>query len=443
MFRWLLIPALFVLAPLSVHADVAVAKIFANNMVLQRGMKVPVWGKAAPGELVTVTFLEQKVAVKADEKGNWSLKLNELKEGGPYEMTVEGKNTVKFTNVLVGEVWVCSGQSNMAWTMSQLDKSGKITESAKFPKLRLNGGTWQECTPDSAIKFSATAYYFGVDLQKALGDVPVGLINRSVGGTSARPWTSKAAIAADSDLKPYQEAILKGGAGSLYEGHIRPLVPYAMRGVIWYQGESDASRPDEYTILFKTLIRSWRADWAQGEFPFLFMHLGATGGAAKDPSQIGWGPIREAQSAALVLPNTAVAAFHDSDSDLHPRKKEIAGARLALAARAIAYGEKIVYSGPQFDTLKIDGDKAIVSFKHAGGGLVAKGDVIKGFAIAGADGKFVWADAKIDGDKVVVSSKSVSQPAAVRYGFASNPQCTLYNRENLPALPFRTDRDKK
>lgn len=442
MARWFLIPALLLLAPLSAPAQVSVAKIFGNNMVLQRGMKVPVWGKAGAGEEVTVTFLEQKKSVKADAKGNWSVKLDELQAGGPHELTVAGKTTVKFANVLVGEVWVCSGQSNMQWTMAQLDKEGKLTADAKFPKLRLNGGAWQECTPESAHKFSATAYYFGIHLQKALGDVPVGLINRSVGGTSARLWTSKSAIDTDPEMQPFRAELSKG-VGGLYEGMIRPLIPYAMRGVIWYQGESDASRPAEYTALFRSMIRSWRADWGQGEFPFLFAHLGAIGGTAKDPSQVGWGPIREAQSAALELPATAVAAFHDSDSDLHPRRKELVGARLALAARAVAYGEKIVSSGPTFNSLKIDGDKAVVSFKSVGGGLVAKGDVLKGFAIAGADGKFVWADAKIDGDKVILSSKSVAQPVAVRYGFASNPQCTLYNREDLPALPFRTDRDKK
>jgi sialate O-acetylesterase len=449
MQRWLYPSSLFVMVftSLSARADVAPAKVFGNNMVLQRGMKVPVWGKAAAGEKVTVTLLDQKKTTKADKKGNWSVKLDELKAGGPYEMTVSGnKNTVTFKNVLVGEVWVCSGQSNMQWTIANTDKEGKSVADAKLPELRLNSGTWLECTPETAHKFSATAYYFGRDLQKALG-MPVGLINRSVGGTSARLWTSKSAIEAAPAMKPFLADLFPkdkgGGIGNLYEGNIRPLIPYAMRGVIWYQGESDANRPEEYTHLFKTLIRSWRADWGQGDFPFLFAHLGAIGGPVKDANQVGWGPIREAQSAALELPATAVAAFHDSDADLHPRRKDLVGARLALAARAIAYGEKIVYSGPAFDGVKFEGDKAIVSFKHVGGGLVVKGESLKGFAVAGKDGKFVMADAKIEGDKVVVSSKSVSAPAFVRYAFASNPQATLYNREDLPALPFRTDGKKK
>jgi sialate O-acetylesterase len=435
------------LAPLSAYADVVPAPVFGNNMVLQRGMKVPVWGKAAVGEEVTVTFLDQKKTTKADGKGHWSVQLDELKAGGPFELTVRGKNSLTFKNVLVGEVWVCSGQSNMQWTIANTDKEGKSVADAKLPELRLNGGAWVECTPETAHKFSATAYYFGRDLQKALG-VPVGLINRSVGGTSARLWTSKAAIEAAPAMKPFLDDLFpkekKAGVGNLYEGQIRPLIPYAMRGVIWYQGESDAGRPAEYTQLFKTMIRSWRADWGQGDFPFLFAHLGAIGGAVKDANQVGWGPIREAQSAALELPATAVAAFHDSDADLHPRRKDLVGARLALAARAVAYGEKIVSSGPTLDNIRFEGDKAIVSFKNLGGGLTVKGgEALKGFAIAGKDGKFVWADARIEGDKVVATSKAVPQPAFVRYAFSSNPQANLYNREGLPALPFRTDGNKK
>ncbi len=443
MQRLLVVSMLLFITPLAVHANVTVGGLFNNNMVLQRGMKVPVWGKAAPGEEVTVAFLEQKKTTKADDKGNWHVKLDELKAGGPFELTITGKNTLTFKNVLVGEVWVCSGQSNMQWTLSQTVKSA---DDANLPMLRLNGGSWQECTPETALKFSATGYHFGRELQKALG-VPVGLINRSVGGTSARSWVSKSAVESAPAMKPFLDELFpakKGGAiGGLYESFIRPLIPFGMRGVIWYQGESDASRPEEYTHLFKTLIQSWRADWGQGEFPFLFAHLGAIGGAVKDPSQVGWGPIREAQSAALDLPATAVAAFHDSDADLHPRRKELVGARLALAARRVAYGEKIVYSGPQFEAMKADGDKAILTFQHVGGGLVAKGDAVKGFAIAGADGKFVWADARIENDKVIAWSKDVPAPVFVRYAFASNPQCNLYNREGLPALPFRTDGKKK
>jgi sialate O-acetylesterase len=222
-------------------------------------------------------------------------------------------------------------------------------------------------------------------------------------------------------------------------GMIRPLQPMAIRGVVWYQGESDAGRPQEYAELIKTMIRSWRKDWGQGDFPFIYVHLGAIGPAPKTPADIGWGPIREAQDAALKLPNTGVAEFFDSDSDLHPRNKKLAGDRLALAARAIAYGEKIVYSGPVHDKIEKAGDALIVHFKSVGSGLVSTGDAVKGFAIAGKDGIFQWADVEIKGNTVRLTSKAVPVPEFVRYGYASNPRATLYNREDLPALPFRTD----
>lgn len=247
-------------------------------------------------------------------------------------------------------------------------------------------------------------------------------------------------------MKPFVEDILgkdgKGNPGNLYAGMIRPLQPMAIRGVIWYQGESDASRPAEYAELIQTMIRSWRKDWGQGDFPFLYVHLGAIGGVPKTPADIGWGPIREAQDAALKLPNTGVAAFFDSDSDLHPRKKKLAGDRLALAARGLVYGEKIVYSGPVMEKIEKADGALVVHFKSVGGGLMNKDkeDQVKGFAIAGKDGQFHWADAKTKGDTVRLTSKAVAAPEFVRYGFASNPQATLYNRELLPALPFRTDR---
>lgn len=440
--RRLLALILTLWAPLAVRADVKLPAIFSPNMVLQQGMPVPVWGKAAPGESVTVTFLGQKKTTEAGKDGSWAVKLDELKAGGPHELIVAGKNTVKLENVMVGEVWLCSGQSNMEWALSGTENGKEEAANSTNPNLRLsNGGAWQAAAPNTSLSFSGTGYYFGKDLQKAL-NVPVGLINRSVGGTSARAWTSKATIQSDSSLKPYADDILKGGPGNLYEGLIRPLIPFAIRGVAWYQGESDANRPLEYQKLFPAMIRSWRADWAQGEFPFLFVELGAIGSAPKDPTNIGWGPIREAQAMALALPKTAMASFVDSDSDLHPRKKSIAGARLALAARALAYGEKIVFAGPRFETLKIDGDKAIVQFQSVGSGLMAKGDKLVGFAVAGDDGKFVWADAQIKDNTVIVSSKQVTRPTAVRYAFASNPQATLYNREGLPAVPFRTDAAK-
>lgn len=430
---------------LPASANVKLAPIFGDNMVVQREMAVPIWGTAAPGEAVTVTFSGQTKMTKADDKGAWKVQLDVLKAGGPFELTVSGANKITLKNVLVGEVWVCSGQSNMQWALKQTENADDEIANSTNDQLRLNQGSWQVAGPKSSGGFSGTGYYFGKALQKALG-VPVGLVNRSVGGTSARLWTSKNAILDEPLMKLYVESILgkdgKANVGNLYMGMIRPLQPMAIRGVIWYQGESDAGRPAEYAELIQTMIRSWRRDWGQGDFPFLYVHLGAIGGVPKTPNDIGWGPIREAQDAALKLPNTGVAAFHDSDSDLHPRKKKIAGDRLALTARALVYGEKIVSSGPVLDKLEKTGDALIVHFKSVGGGLVNKADKgpLKGFAIAGSDGQFQWADAEIKGNAVRLTSKAVAAPEFVRYGFASNPRATLYNREDLPALPFRTDR---
>ncbi|QDU27402.1 hypothetical protein ETAA8_24890 [Anatilimnocola aggregata] len=431
-------------------AQVKVAPIFGNGMVLQREIAVPVWGTASPGEEVTVTLGEQKQTAKADEMGKWQVELNKLTAGGPHELTVAGKNMLKFTDVLVGEVWLCSGQSNMAWRLAQCNADAEIS-AANDDQLRHNGGgsNWQKTTPQTAGNFSGVGYYFGKELRKALG-VPVGLINRSVGGTSARLWTSRAVIESADELKPFLASLLKPDVdkqgkekplnlGVLYEGHIRPVVPYGIRGAIWYQGESDAGRPAEYAQLFPTMIKSWRKDFNQGDFPFLFVQLAPIGGAQKQPAEGGWGPIREAQNAALALPNTAVAVIVDSDVDLHPKKKEIPGARLAQAARAIAYGEKVTPSGPLYDSVKFEAGKAIVSFKHVDKGLETRGEKLTGFAIAGDDGKFVWADAKVEGDKVVVSSPDVPKPVAVRYGWASNPACNLFSASGMPASPFRTD----
>ena len=427
---------ILVLVPAAVRADVMPATIFGDHMVLQRNMPVPIWGKAAPREKVTVRFHGQEKSTTTDAKGNWTVSLDPLEAGGPHEMTITGRNTVVFKDVLVGEVWICGGQSNMQWTMKGLDKTGKNVADANHPTIRLNQGSWRVCEPESAETFSATAYYFGVDLQKAI-KVPVGLVHRSLGGTSARLWTSAAAIDADPALEPYRADIKKARPGGLYEAQIRPLIPYAMRGVIWYQGENDSKRPDEYAHLFRTLIRSWRADWKQGDFPFLFVHLGAIGTPPATPADVGWGPIRDAQLAALTLPNVELASFHDSDADIHPTKKALIGERLALTARAVAYHEKIVFSGPRFASLKVTGDKAIVKFDHLGGGLVVQGKDLRGFAIAGADGKFEWADARIAGDSVILKSPKVPHPVSVRYAYSSNPEATLYNREGLPAIPFR------
>ena len=441
------------------RADVKLHGLFTDHMVLQRDMKVPVWGTADPGETVTVAINGQKATAKADDKGKWIVTLNPLKAGGPLTMTIDGKNTsIQLNDILVGEVWIASGQSNMEWSMSQIKAENDIEKSANSqirlfdvpktpnakPQTELGDpaaikkpakgrifAKWLECSPATTPTFSAVAYYFGRKLENDLR-VPVGLINSSWGGTTAERWTSKTAMEANPETKG-----LKGS--DLYNGMIVPLEPFAFRGVIWYQGESNAARAKQYFHLMNTLIKNWRDDWKQGDFPFLTVQL-APWDVPKVEGQ--WAELREAQLfTSLKTPNTAMAVITDAGDpqDIHPKHKAIVGERLALAAEALAYGKKVEYRGPLFDSVKFEGDKAVLTFKYVGGGLQAKGGPLTGFTIAGKDGKFAKAEATIVENTVVVRSPEVPQPAAVRYGWANYPVCNLYNEEGLPATPFRTD----
>ncbi len=433
------------------RADVRPHGLFTDAAVLQQGMKVPVWGMADPGEEVTVVLQGQTVTTTADPKnGTWRVHLDKLKAGGPFEMTFKGKNQIVLKNVLVGEVWLCSGQSNMEWPLNATRDSKAGIANAGNPQIRLitihkvpaktpqvslpvmkTPSLWEECMPTTASRFSAVAYYFGRDLQEAL-KVPVGLIHSSWGGTPAEAWTPK------EDLQAHPQTRNLGGS-QLYNGMIAPLVPYAIRGAIWYQGESNVGRAEQYRALFPAMIEGWRKAWKEGPFPFLFVQIAPWAGYGQPE---GWAELCEAQLAtALTVPHTAMAVTVDvgDPKDIHPRDKAPVGARLAVAARAIAYGEKVEYSGPVYSGIKVEGNKAILSFKHVGGGLLAKGGPLKGFTIAAAGGKFVQADAEIVKDTVVVSSSEVAQPAAVRYGWAHYPEVNLFNRAGLPASPFRTD----
>jgi sialate O-acetylesterase len=434
-----------------VRADVKPHGLFTENMVLQHGVKVPVWGTADPGEQVRVEIKGTGFGIatgkQAGQDGKWLVYLDKLPPGGPYQMTIEGKNKIEFKNVLAGEVWVCGGQSNMEWGLNRTENAKDAIERSENPTIRLftvqrTGApapqadlpskkgvvsTWTECNPKTVGNFSAVGYYFGRDLQKAL-KVPVGLIHSSVGGTAAERWTTKETLAAYPETKN-----LKGS--DLYNAMIAPLIPYAIKGVIWYQGESNGGRAAQYRTLFPAMIKNWRDEWKQGDFPFLFVQL------APVRTKADWAELREAQLLSLKVPHTAMAVITDAGhpTDIHPPKKEPVGARLALGARAIAYGEKIVYSGPIYSGMKVDGDKVILNFQHLGGGLEAKGGALTGFTIAGADGKFVNAEATIVKDTVVVRSPDVAQPTAVRFGWSSYPEVNLFNREGLPASPFRTD----
>lgn len=480
-------------------ADLQLPAMFSDNMVLQRNMSVPVWGWADDGEIVTVQFRGQNVTATA-KAGKWSLYLRKLKAGGPDVLTVATKTrVVQLTNVLVGEVWVCSGQSNMEWPLnrsyeSQADIAASANPNIRLftvPKLKADEpvkdfkANWRECNAETTPGFSAVAYYFGRELQKAR-NFPVGLIHTSWGGSPAEVWMSHAALESNpryraeiletyrAALKNYQDALaayekekaeaaknnqefkkrapgLGWKPSELYNGMIAPLFPYAIKGAIWYQGESNAGRAEQYRTLFSDMIRNWRRDWGLGDFTFLEVQLGPWDKNKKrsleqiteKPEDSDWAELREAQSLATkVLPKVGMAVITDigDKDDIHPTRKEPVGARLALAARGIASGEKVEFSGPIYKSLRVKGDQAILSFDHAGSGLEARGGKLTGFAICGADRKFVWAKAEIMPDNtVVVSSAEVAKPVAVRFGWADYPVVNLWNKDGLPASPFRTD----
>ncbi|MCX8036534.1 MAG: DUF1080 domain-containing protein [Candidatus Sumerlaeia bacterium] len=479
---------LIVLAALSARAEVRLPHLLSDGMVLQQGAPIRIWGWADEGEQVAVQFLNQTDTTIAS-RGKWMITLQPVKAGGPYELTVYGKNTPKpivIKDVYVGEVWVCSGQSNMQWALSQVENAEQHIAAAKNPNLHLfyvprvksdvplddTSATWKVCTPESARDFSAVAYFFGRDLQKALG-VPVGLIHTCWGGSPAEVWCKESVLASNPLLKPildnyaaaqanYEKAKAAYDAAKskakkdgkpaaqpprapwkpceLYNGMIAPLLPYSIKGAIWYQGESNAGRAQEYRVLFPAMIQNWRRDWNCGEFPFLAVQLAPFMAVKDQPSESNWAELREAQFLATkVLPNVGLAVITDvgDPNDIHPKKKEPVGARLALAARGIAYGEKIEYSGPVFKSLRASGNRLVLSFDHVGKGLESRGGPLKGFAIAGEDGKWVWADAEIKGKTVVVSAAGVAKPVAVRYGWADCPVVNLWNKDGLPACPFQ------
>jgi len=479
-----------------IHADVVPNPLFSDNAVLQRDKKVPVWGAASEGEKVTVEFAGQKLETIAKD-GKWKVELQPMPASAePRSMTFTGNNTMTASNILVGEVWLCSGQSNMEWALKDTTNGPETVAAATDPQLRIMrlphrasdepqvtfDAKWNPCAPASVPDFSAVAYHFGRDLRKSLG-VPVGLIGSYFGGTPAEAWTDQTTLAESPELKTildaqarkeaefdpvkmeetnkknradYEAALAKATAEGtnkpsrpvvlmppkidhrrpigLYNGMIAPLQPYTVRGVIWYQGESNAGSPILYRKLFPAMITSWRQQWGQSDMPFLFVQIAPY--KSMNPG------IREAQLLTWkATPNTAMAVTTDvgNAEDIHPRDKEPVGLRLALAARALAYGEKLEYSGPEYDSMSVSGNRAVLRFKHTGGGLVAKDGDLRGFFIAGADGNFRPAKAEIKGDAVEVFSEDVPSPAAVRYGWANVPDVNLTNKEGLPASPFRTD----
>ena len=465
----------------ALQAEVRLPRLVSDHMLLQRDVPVRIWGWADPGEQVTVRFRDQNALAQADTLGRWKVFLQPLTAGGPFTLTIEGSNTITIQDVLVGEVWVASGQSNMAFSMRMLEKAEQEIAAANYPQMRLFHvgpatsayplddvkGSWSWCTPDSVRRYSAVAYFFARHLREKLG-VPVGVILSAWGATPAQAWTSAPAMAADPELQVYaadwakfmdlypeaqmryEQQLRQPGAkpaqpigpGSqrapsvLFNAMIAPLTPYAIRGAIWYQGESNAGRAYPYRRLFQTLIQDWRRAWGVGDFPFLFVQLASF----KVGPNVEWPELREAQAMALQLRNTGMAVTVDIGDpvDVHPKNKQDVGLRLGLEARAIAYGEKLVYSGPVFRQLTSEGSALRVWFDHTGGGLRARGGALRGFTIAGKDGNFVPADARIENNTVVLSTPEAKEPAAVRYAWADVPDCNLFNAEGLPAVPFRT-----
>ena len=505
---WAAALAAVVCLSVSARADVKPHPLFSDGMVLQQGGKCPVWGTGDPGELVNVALNTDPAKavtaapVQVDKDGRWATALELKAPGGPYTLTIHGKNTLEIKDVYVGEVWVASGQSNMEMHLDGCAGGKEEAANSKNPKIRLFTvphkvaeepttevqGKWVECGPDTAGSFSGVAYYFARDLQKAL-NVPVGVIHTSWGGTPAEAWTPKAALEANPDLKGlvhpldelqarYKDALEKykadlekwkadaekakadgkdppkkpneprdpatdqNRASVLFNGMINPLLPFAIKGVIWYQGESNAGRAYEYRTLFPTMIESWRAQWKNPDMPFLFVQLAPFGHNPKEPGDSAWAELREAQLlTSEKVKNTAEAVITDvgDENDIHPKRKEPVGGRLALAALAVAYGEKVVHDGPIYDAVKFDGPRAILSFKSVGQGLEAKDGPLTGFTVAGEDMKFHEAKAEIKGDAVVVASDQVEKPVAVRYGWTNTPAVNLFNKDGLPASPFRTD----
>jgi len=498
--------SLVFLAVSPASADVKLPAVLGSHMVVQRDVPLPIWGWAEPGENVAVQLSTgQKETAQADANGKWKVELPAQSVGKPLVITVVGKNKIELTDVLVGEVWVCSGQSNMEWNVQLADNPQEEIAAANHAHIRLfhvpktPAGTpqedvnaaWKECTSKNIPAFSAVAYFFGRHLNQEL-NVPIGLINTSWGGTRIEPWTpivgfesvkdvsairdllidldrleaayraaQEAAVATIRDWTvTAQEKIAKGEpipappawpaspiahhgvATGLYNGMVHPLLPFPVRGAIWYQGESNLADGLLYHDKMRALINGWRSVWNNPDMSFLFVQLAPFRYGKDIPERLPM--IWEAQEKTLSVPNTGMAVITDIGnlSDIHPRNKQDVGKRLALWALAKTYGrEGLVYSGPRYKSMKVVGNKVRLQFDHVGEGLASRdGKPLDWFTIAGEDKKFVPATATIEGDEVVVHSDDVAKPVAVRFGWHQEAEPNFINKEGLPASPFRTDK---
>jgi sialate O-acetylesterase len=482
------------LSSVALYAEVRIPAVFADHMVIQRESPVHAWGMANSYESVTISFRGEIEKTTANEFGRWSLYLHPGSAGGPFEMVVQGTNRIVLRDVLVGDVWIASGQSNMEFPMAEGMNRGVNNEkeelaAASHPTIRILDiapassdyplrdvairHAWSECNPESVASFSAVGYFFARDLQQR-EKIPIGVIDDTWGGTPAEAWTSLDALSADASLMPVfgrraklmdelpalllqekreqQEYERKKQAGNtkaelpwhpdpgswkpagIYNAMVAPLTPFAIKGVIWYQGESNADDPTAVSLygkLFMTLIQDWRRQWGEGDFPFLFVQI-----ANWSPGTL-WPEMRDQQRKALALNDTAMTVTIDiGDADnIHPKDKQDVGSRLALAARALAYNEQVEYSGPLVRQVSEENSALRILFTHAEG-LISRGGKLQSFEIAGADNKYVPAQARIESNTVVVSSPLIKDPVYVRYGWAADPDCNLYNAAGLPASPF-------
>ena len=509
------------LAAASLHAELRLPAIIGDNMVLQQKQSNPLWGWDNPGTEVTVKFAGQTKTTKADAQGKWIVKLDPVPANAtPATISVQGSSNRELKNVLVGEVWICSGQSNMGFTVDRTVTADLDIAQAKYPQIRLISvpqvgtqeiqddfkGQWEECSPTTVGPFTAVGYHFGRVLHDMLG-VPVGLIDNAWGGSACEAWVKRDLLEKDprfqdiitrwknteatftqaafdkqmADHKAKVDAwavarkeALKTGKpvppnpprapqnpmtgqhrpGNLYAGVLHPTIGYGIKGVIWYQGESNASRAKEYRDLFPFMIQHWRNEWKQGDFPFYWVQLADFKAYQTDPVESDWAELREAQTLTLSkLPHTGQCVITDlgEANDIHPRNKRDVAERLARWALVKDYGLKLPYSSPTYKDVKFEGSQAILTFDHAETGLrVVDTDEIHGFAICGEDRKWVWAEATIlpdsklsprtpRGNQISVSSKQVAKPVAVRYAWADNPVANVYSAEGLPVTPFRTD----
>ncbi|MCA9257712.1 MAG: sialate O-acetylesterase [Planctomycetales bacterium] len=437
--------------------EFALPSLFSDHMVLQRDAPLNVWGTAPSDAEVTVALAGKTASTHADANGRWRLQLAPMPAGGPHRLeAVCGDLTLRCDDVLVGEVWIASGQSNMEWRMAVVRDAALEMAAANRPNIRFidvphrvadepqtdfSSKGWRAARTDTIGPFSAVAYFFGRELQDEL-DVPIGLIGCNWGGTLMEAWTSKDALLASPTFReaaestPRNEKRPQNNPASLFNGMLAPLIPYTIRGAIWYQGEANAGRAHQYRELSEVMITDWRERWGLGDFPFLLVQL-----AGFEPGGDRWPFLREAQTQSAELNNVGMALAIDigHQTDIHPRNKQEVGRRLALRALSMAYGKQVVSRGPTFRDIEIDGSEMVVCFDNCAGGLVVPSGKLLGFQIAGDDGKFVAAEAHLVKGKVRLSHPDVPEPLAVRYDWAAYPDGNLYNESGLPAEPFRTD----